>query len=311
VLNFPANAPTKLSRAENAFALEIDFQPGVGDPSRIFQTAIDLIKEIKVFDRELAKSIDVVIRPQLLLQEVEEGSLRIWLITALHALDDDALKSGDWKKLVGSFLFKAKYKFLEYLQASGDDLRGDALGLEAFRAELLREIQELEVSRIPNPVLPPKSFFVQQIVQISTAVSSLAPNERVLLEAPTGERVEINRSIHLSQEDIERLTTLEEKSFDSEVILPVKKPDFLGSSKWEFVYEGHSIEAKMLDGTWMDSFRHKKIPLLPGASLQVLLRQNIAYGSDNEQLGMRYSILQVFRVVDPPDDREILTLFEG
>lgn len=289
------------SREPNDFAIEIDFKPGESDPTRIFRAAIALIQEFSEFDREIARGIDSRLTSTLLLEEVEEGSIKIWLRTALRAIDDDSLKSGDWKKIVGYFLFEAKYKLLRYLEAEGAQVTEDASGLEVLRSELTVEAQKLDLGTIPIPTIPPRSFFIIQIVQISSAMQTLRQDETVVLEGPRGERVNVSRSLRMTQDDVERLTVAQAPSYDSEVVLPVKKPDFIGESRWEFILANHAIEAKMLDFDWLEQFRKQRVPLLPGSMLRVTLRQSISVGFDQERLGTRYFIIKVHEVINPPD----------
>jgi hypothetical protein len=297
------------SRAETDFAITINFKPGEPDPTRIFRTAIGLINEFTSFDKELARGVDARLVPTLLLESVEEGSLKIWLSTALRAIDDDALKSGDWKKLVGNFLFQAKYKLLKYLEKEGDQVASDASGIELLRSELQEEAKLLDLGTIPTPVIPPRSFFIIQIVQISAAVATLRSGEYVEVQGRRGGSVRISSKLELTSDDVERLSVASSPVYDSEVTIKVKRPDFIGDSRWEFILGNHAIEAKMLDLEWMNEFRKQRVPLLPGASLRVTLRQSISMGFDQEQLGIRYFVLQVHGVVDPTDTRNLqLTL---
>lgn len=286
-------------RSADAFALEINFVPGVGDPTRIFKTATALLKEIESFDREFAKSIDSNITSTLVLQSVEEGSLRIWVISLLQSVDDDALKSGDWKRILGSFLFQGKYKLLRYLQTGQKDLSEDGEGLTRLRNELLEDAKKLEITQFSPTAVPSKHFLVLMIVQIAEALKTLQQGEGVVLENSKGARVQFPTSITISPQDVERLTIENDRYFDSDVMLLVKKPDLLGESKWSFVHEGRAIEAKMLDGVWLESFRHNEVPLPPGASLRAKLRQDLGFSSEGEKLTVHYSVVKVFGVVPP------------
>lgn len=99
-------------RAPEEFSITIDFKPNVGDPTRIFRSAIALIENFARFDQELVRAFNTQISSTIRLEQIEEGSLRIWLKTFLESLDDDALKSGDWKKVVGVYLLTQNIAFL-------------------------------------------------------------------------------------------------------------------------------------------------------------------------------------------------------
>ena len=95
------------------FCIEIDFEKGSSEkPSRVFESMVGLINSVQVLDVSLAQSIDARIRTELLLQEIEVGSLKSWLSNRILDIDDEALKKLDLKKIIGDYLVKAKYRIL-------------------------------------------------------------------------------------------------------------------------------------------------------------------------------------------------------
>src|SRR6202047_5478333 len=100
---------------EADFGIEIGFKPGSDAPSRVFRTMTALIEAFETVDRELVNSVARV-QPVLLLEDIEVGSIKTWLRTQLEALDDQALKSGEWKKVLGIYLVKAKYIIIDFLK---------------------------------------------------------------------------------------------------------------------------------------------------------------------------------------------------
>lgn len=53
----------------------------------------------------------------------------------------------------------------------------------------------------------------------------------------------------------------------------IKKPDYLGRSKWVFKYNGHSIEAKFEGEKWLQKFQNNEETLNPGDSLRVMMHE--------------------------------------
>ena len=80
---------------------------------RVFDAASALIDALDSFDKAVVVSIGGKIEPTMVLEDVQSGSLKVVLKNVLLGIDDEALKSGDWKRLVGTFLLKAKYSALE------------------------------------------------------------------------------------------------------------------------------------------------------------------------------------------------------
>jgi hypothetical protein len=104
------------NKSDYDFEIKIDFEKGSPDPSRIFSTMSNLIKTFESIDADLAKTIDINISPILILEDIETGSLRSLFRNVLESVDDTALKELDWKKGVGAYLLKAKYKILSFLE---------------------------------------------------------------------------------------------------------------------------------------------------------------------------------------------------
>jgi hypothetical protein len=55
-----------------------------------------------------------------------------------------------------------------------------------------------------------------------------------------------------------QLVTRETLASAGERILKVKKPDYLGTSKWGFKYAGHMVEAKVADEAWLKRFQNNQ-----------------------------------------------------
>ncbi|MGA2296467.1 MAG: hypothetical protein ABSG15_02850 [FCB group bacterium] len=84
---------------------------------------------------------------------------------------------------------------------------------------------------------------------------------------------------------------------ENDMILKIKKPDYLGDSKWEFRHENKPIPAKMLDESWLSDFHNRKITLKPGDSIRAKVRIEVAYDYDNEVASTNYYILEVIKVI--------------
>jgi hypothetical protein len=99
---------------------------------------------------------------------------------------------------------------------------------------------------------------------------------------------------------VRELVTRETLETESIRIIKVKKPDYLGKSKWGFKYSGHLIEAKILDEGWLTQFHNRRVELQPGDSLRVLLREQVSYGYDNEIVHVEYDVVEVQEVIQAP-----------
>lgn len=108
----------------SGFAFYIDYKKGEGPASRIFAATQQFILACERIDSELAKMIDYSIETAMVLEDVEAESIKSNLVQALMSIDDQALASGEWKRVIGKFLVDAKYLILQRCQ---DDMTAEDL----------------------------------------------------------------------------------------------------------------------------------------------------------------------------------------
>ena len=106
----------KPKKTKGDYCIRIDFERGSERPARVFNAMAGLIDVFQAIDADLAKSVSARIEPVLVLQEVEAGSIKTWLSSVIKSVDDEALKEGDWKKVVGTYLLKGKMQILKFLE---------------------------------------------------------------------------------------------------------------------------------------------------------------------------------------------------
>jgi hypothetical protein len=110
--------------------------------------------------------------------------------------------------------------------------------------------------------------------------------------------------LRVDDAEMTQLLALTTVTNENELILKIKKPDFLGSSKWEFRYDGHTIEAKIQDFSWLDSFHENGAGVRPGGALRAIVRIEVPYDEENESLPPRYTVLKVEEVLPPPSEKK-------
>jgi hypothetical protein len=291
--------------AEADFGIEINFQPGSDAPARVFKAMTALIETFESIDRELVNSV-AKIQPVLLLEDIEAGSVKTWLRTQLESLDDAALKSGDWKRMVGAFLVKAKYILIDFLQERVTVTSKEEI--EEVQQQLLRAAQETDVLAIPAYHPLPINRVADAIRRIGEATQPLKPSDSARYLSPAGD-AEFNLTLSIAPEAFDALITRETIINKDVMILKVKKPDFLGESMWEFRYEDRSIEAKFLDTDWLQKFRDRSIVLRPGDAIKALVETEVRYSFEGEVILTAYRIINVQEIISVEGFQE--GLFRG
>lgn len=280
---------------EDRFELKIDFERGTSDPARIFRSMSSLIEATNYFDGDLLSTFDVKIHTGLVLQDIQVGSLRSILSNALKAIDGDALKSGDWKKLMGHYLEKGRLKLIEKLDEKPKIESKEQL--VSLQKDLHQIAEATDVVRIPHfqPIALPN--LLKDVQSFRLAMGYLGEKDAAYFFLE-GSNYEIPKRIEINPELRNEVLIKESITNSTEAIVKVKKPDYIGESMWQFKFSDHVIEAKIQDEPWLSNFQTRKEEVQPGDSLRVTLETTVDYGYGGDVVGTRYVITKVFHVID-------------
>lgn len=87
--------------------------------------------------------------------------------------------------------------------------------------------------------------------------------------------------------------------------IQVKKPDYLGNSKWSFVLD-KGFEAKIEDASWLERFQRNEISIPAGSFLEVILRTEIELDDNNDPTGIvSYYIVEIKKVILPTEQTDL------
>lgn len=276
------------------FYIKIDFEKGSRNPSRIFSTMSNLVETFQVIDTEFAKSIDSKITSVLLLEDIESGSLKSFFKNILESVDDNALKAGDWKKVVGAYLLKVKYKLLSFLEDK--DKIDSRLQVEVLQNDILKLAEETDVRGLPGYAPIPLEKLLYSIYRLSNSVKNLGERDNAKYISDEG-TVSINKNFDYDSEAVENLLTKETLSNKVEMILKVKKPDYLGESMWDFKHGDRAIQAKIIDINWLNDFHSRKFDIRPGDSLRAIVETQVKYGFSGEVVAVHNFISEIKEII--------------
>ena len=255
-----------------------------------------------MIDVELVTSIDASIEPIVVLEDIESGSLKTFLKTALHSTDDQALKELDWKPAVGKYLVKAKYIILRWID-NGDEKKD----LQKLGQEIQRIAGDTDVRYIPAYAPVSSRALVRAIIDFEKVKDHLVSGDEASMIVSNDEIARFNLSTRLDIEDIEALATKEKQTHHiPSMVVVVKKPDYLGNSMWELRYGKRSISAKIEHAEWLEEFQKRRADVRPGDALKCRVRLEVLYGHDNELMSERYYIEHVHEVLANHAEQNIM-----
>lgn len=182
---------------DDAFEITIDFKPGEGDPARVFKAMSGLIDALSNLDSHLAGAFDISLDASLILDEVEAGSIKGKFRDVIAGIPDEALKDGDWKKVLGHFLLRSKYALLKWLDetpkiTSREDVR-------VLEGELLLAAQETDLKRIPAYAPPRAEVLLSDAHAIRESLDVLSESDTATYSY-AGKSIRINRDLEISNE---------------------------------------------------------------------------------------------------------------
>ena len=288
------------------FEVEVAFKKGEGEPTRAFRTMTGLIEAIQSLDDHLAGAISSTVETQLVLHDIQVGSLKAILRTVITSVPAEPLKEGNVKAVIAQYLHKARHKVLDWCADRNE------IGSREEVAALESDVYELaimtDVKMIPAYSPVPAVTLLSDIRKVGNALDNLQIGDSASLSSTQG-KSPFNRELVVSTDAVNKVITRETLVSEAERIVKIKKPDYLGSSKWMVKYGTHLIEAKILDNEWLAQFQRREVILQPQDSLRVVMREEVSYGYDNEIVCTNYSIVKVVQLI-PALKWEQTNLFE-
>ena len=283
-----------MEKHKNQFEIIIDFNKG-GNPNRVFRSMADLIDSFQDLDSTLAEVIGVKVDNSLVLEDIEKGSLKTIIKNLISDLPDEDLRDAKFRRILGFYLVKAKHAVLNWCQETPKLTSPDQV--DALEEDLVRIAEESNINRIPAYRPPDRVKLLTNISSIQKSTRYLTEEDIVHYNCEEGSS-RVTDAIEISDAIIEEVLTREILDDRSEAILKVKKPDYLGTSKWIFKFQGHAIDVSITHQEWLDKFQHKLVSVQPGDSIRGILIQYISYGHNNEVLGIRYELENIKEIIE-------------
>ncbi len=275
------------------FSVTIDFKKGEGNPRRVFDAASLLIAGFEQIDDLAIDTIDTRIEPLLVLEDVEAGSIKVWLKNVLTAADDQAIKELDWKPAVGKYLVRAKYVAVKWLDSGSDE---NPPAITDLAQELRQIASETDVRHLPD--YPPihEGRLLTALDRLQDAKKQLIRGDKLTIETDD-QKYEVDLARTWSPTASIAPDAARETHSHGELILTVRKPDMIGKTQWQFRHGKNNVSAPITDHDWLHEYRERKIDLRPGDALRCMVRFAYDYDAEGKLTGQRMEIENVFEVI--------------
>lgn len=293
---------TTIHLPKGDFGLSFDIGPHTERPADALLSASQLIRALERVDINLAQTIDLNLAPRLELQELEVGSLWAWFRTVYCSIPDEVLASGEFKRVIGHFLVKAKTALLRYQESHTTITRiGDIDDLRQEINESKDEVDRMRELPVSSPV--PVAIIVIALQEISIATKPMPSGQGVGYITPTAE-VQLNKNFVLTEEKVQELLTAEKKIQLAPLSLIVKKPDYLGTSMWDVIVQGKMAKARIADTKWIEGFHKRNFALYPGDALRGDVRVECFYDEDGKPFNAKYTVERVHEIENRSEENQ-------
>ena len=277
------------------FCLTVNYDKSSPDPEHIFLGMGKFLEALKALDNDAIHCIDNELSPSLLLEDVQNGSIKLWLRNFISSIPDEGISDLDINKIIGGYLVKAKYIALKFL--SDRDTFNNVDEVRELETAIANAAAETNANTLGCYSAPARRDLLEHLSMIGNALSVFRETEQIYIHTTDEDRILINSNFRLPRERIDEFCQGENIENISTVLLKIRKIDFLGNSKWSFRYGGKAVEAKMSDGKWFEDFKQRKFAVYPGDALRVKLRTTATYGRNSELISEQHEIIEVLSIV--------------
>lgn len=280
---------------DSDIVLHIDFDPDEGSAARVFEIASDLIRSMEDMDRVLIGPIGTSIQTQLILEDLEKSSLKVFLRNLLTNTDDDALKDLDIKRIIGNYLVLGKYAAVKFLDRKIEE--DEKIPIEDLTTELHELAKQSDIRQLPDyPKVNPVRL-AQSMDGVQRAKQKFKKGEGLVITLGEHEYKVDTDANWLPSEHLPRVDQEQEIVNEAYMLLTIRKPDLLGSTKWQFQHGKRRVNAPIEDEDWIDSFHAGDYPLKPGDALRVRMRFSYRYDAKGDLIDSDEKIIKVMGVI--------------
>lgn len=277
----------------NQFEIYIDYDKDSDNPERVFLSLAKLVSEFSNFDNIVCETLPVKVNHRIILDKVEDGSIKAFFKQAIELIEDEPLKNLDLKGIIGHALVKGKHKLLETLKEDPSKPTVDVKQLQTDIFELSKDIKTNQLQTI-TPIPPIK--LAKCLEGVNTAFGHLTSKDRFkYISKDTTTETHFNKTFSMAYEKTQLIEQNMTKNYKA--LLVVKKPDLLSdSSQWEFKYNDTCIKARIEDTDWLSKFQNREFSIQAKDSIEcdLQIQTKDITGVKTEVI---YTVTKVYKVV--------------
>jgi hypothetical protein len=278
------------------YEIKLDFVSGDNNPENLFIAFANAIKYFEQVDKMLTRTIahDYNISSSLI--EVQSGSLRAFFRARVEIKETELQPkeaTEDLEDRVKKYLHNGRKAvtqgLLEFDKENDENIHG-------IIEKVKKVATDTGVSEEPFFSPPSKNDMMPIVIAAQDTGEMLDDKTRLSYSADNEEPIELPRKLKM---DNTLFVEEERKTVPNTqlLILKIKKPDYLGDSKWEMKHGNNKLICKIEDNAWIEKFKTKKVFAFPGDSLRCNVNIIHEYDSKLNLIKSEYFIMEVLDVI--------------
>lgn len=272
-----------------SFALKIGFKPNTSDPGRIFRAMNELIYCVEGIDSLLASVVSADVESELILEDVKSGSLVSLFRQNVKTKSDSLYNTDSPKKKIEDFLNRSNKEIFKSI-SNGDT---DYSKIEDMIERLNEMAKETDVLKLDGYGRVKISDITSYLEGLSDAIDNLSEGDSASYIGVDNEEISIDLGLSIEEDEVMEEVSGEKIVNENEMILRVKKPDYIGNSQWIFKHRTGTFRAKINDEEWLESFQEREKDLRPGDSVRAIVEIKTVYDNKGEVISEDRSIKKV------------------
>lgn len=278
----------------STFELKLEFKRETENPSRLFRSFAEMIEGIKKIDYLVAESVNTKIESSIILDDIEKGSLigKFW--DALVISEDGQIDNLPEEEKIEEYIEESRAESLRFIAEKKSSVKD----LEDLKKTISKIAEDKKLNNTFNYAEIDVLRLAETVNTINGSTEDLNDDESFELTSSNYEVKEIKSGVpKIDIDAVEEALTDDEIINESELFYLIKKPDFLGDSAWVFKHGIKSLTVKILDQCWLDKFQSGGVIVMPGDSLQVLVRQTSRYNRNRYLISEKLEVIEVKNII--------------
>lgn len=236
------------------YCLLVEYDPQKNDAIRSFEALSQMIKGYSSANQKIAHAIDPNIKTSISIIDLDYSSLRTFLEDVVKNTEEKEIKDKGYKAFVRQGMIEARKNVIQRLNKS-DEIK-TIQDLQDLKTDLITDSSSQEILGLNH--MPDKDL-LECIKGISSVNHYLDKNQSAFL-IQRDENIKLKKDF--KEPDVsEILTEYTEIKKDIALQFLIKKPDYIGNSKWDLIdMEGRSFSAKIHDEEWLNKFQNHNLP---------------------------------------------------